>query len=88
MNEGTHLVLYKARYAGTDCRRDRPFARHCIRNCSDEVLDKRATKRAMHLLEKHGPDRTGAVREKLAEVNIRKKLIDDAIAYVKKLSLY
>ena len=64
------------------CPRDRTFRETLYQELLFDVLGKRATKRAMHLLEKQ--DRTEyQLREKLRQNEYPKEAVEQAIAYVK-----
>ena len=79
---GERLVLYKGEIRSYDLSEGQDIPETLYQELLCDVLGKRATKRAMHLLEKQ--DRTEyQLREKLRQNEYPKEAVEQAIAYVK-----
>lgn len=79
---GERLVLYKGEIRSYDLSEGQDISETLYQELLCDVLGKRATKRAMHLLEKQ--DRTEyQLREKLRQNEYSKEAVEQAIAYVK-----
>lgn len=79
---GERLVLYKGEIRSYDLSEGQDIPETLYQELLCDVLGKRATKRAMHLLEKQ--DRTEyQLREKLRQNEYPKETVEQAIAYVK-----
>lgn len=79
---GERLVLYKGEIRSYDLSEGQDISETLYQELLCDVLGKRATKRAMHLLEKQ--DRTEyQLREKLRQNEYPKEAVEQAIAYVK-----
>ena len=79
---GERLVLYKGEIRSYDLSEGQDIPKTLYQELLFDVLGKRATKRAMHLLEKQ--DRTEyQLREKLRQNEYPKEAVEQAIAYVK-----
>lgn len=78
---GLTCLLYRGEVNTLGIKENGDISESCYQQMLDEILTKRATKRAMHLLEKR--DRTEKqLRDKLAEGEYPLACIDAAIAYV------
>ena len=78
---GERLVLYKGEIRSYDLSEGQDIPKTLYQELLFDVLGKRATKRAMHLLEKQ--DRTEyQLREKLRQNEYPKEAVEQAIAYV------
>lgn len=79
---GERLVLYKGEIRSYDLSEGQDIPKTLYQELLFDVLGKRATKRAMHLLEKQ--DRTEyQLREKLRQNEYPKEAVEQVIAYVK-----
>lgn len=79
---GERLVLYKGEIRSYDLSEGQDIPKTLYQELLFDVLGKRATKRAMHLLEKQ--DRTEyQLREKLRQNEYPKEAVEQAITYVK-----
>lgn len=79
---GERLVLYKGEIRSYDLSEGQDIPETLYQELLCDVLGKRATKRAMHLLEKQ--DRTEyQLREKLRQNEYPKEAVEQAITYVK-----
>ena len=79
---GERLVLYKGEIRSYDLSEGQDIPETLYQELLCDVLGKRATKRAMHLLEKQ--DRTEyQLREKLRQKEYPKEAVEQSIAYVK-----
>lgn len=79
---GERLVLYKGEIRSYDLSEGQDISETLYQELLFDVLGKRATKRAMHLLEKQ--DRTEyQLREKLRQNEYPQEAVEQAIAYVK-----
>lgn len=79
---GERLVLYKGEIRSYDLSEGQDISETLYQELLCDVLGKRATKRAMHLLEKQ--DRTEyQLREKLRQNEYPKEAVEQAITYVK-----
>lgn len=79
---GERLVLYKGEIRSYDLSEGQDISETLYQELLFDVLGKRATKRAMHLLEKQ--DRTEyQLREKLRQNEYPKEAVEQAIVYVK-----
>lgn len=79
---GERLVLYKGEIRSYDLSEGQDIPKTLYQELLFDVLGKRATKRAMHLLEKQ--DRTEyQLREKLRQNEYPKEAVEQTIAYVK-----
>lgn len=79
---GERLVLYKGEIRSYDLSEGQDISETLYQELLFDVLGKRATKRAMHLLEKQ--DRTEyQLREKLRQNEYPKEAVEQAITYVK-----
>ena len=78
---GERLVLYKGEIRSYDLSEGQDIPKTLYQELLFDVLGKRATKRAMHLLEKQ--DRTEyQLREKLRQNEYPKEAVEQAIAYI------
>jgi len=83
LNDEFAFVLYKGDIRHMGLEEDSVLSDEAYDKIMNEILDKRAKMRAMHLLEKQ--DRTEAnLRQKLNENLYPEEIIDSAIAYMKK----
>lgn len=82
-DNGSELSLYRSEAKQFKLAKDAEMDEETYRRLIDEVVSKRATKRAMHLLERM--DRSEyQLREKLREGNYPEESIEAAIEYVKR----
>lgn len=82
LDNGMELVLYRGEAKQVGLEADMPLSDETYRILLNEIVGKRAKKRALHLLERM--DRTEhQLREKLTQGGYPSECIDDAIAYVK-----
>lgn len=80
--EGISFVLYKGEVRRYALREEEELSEEVYKEIREEILIKRARKRAMYLLEKM--DRTESqLRDKLRQGFYSEDIIEDAIAYVK-----
>ena len=83
MDTGLTCILYRSEQRQINAYEGSSLTREQYEILVHEILGKRATKRAMHLLEKM--DRTEyKLREKLSEGGYPDEAIEDAIGYVKR----
>ena len=82
-DNGAELSLYRSEAKQFKLAKDAAIDEELYQRLIDEVVSKRATKRAMHLLERM--DRTEhQLREKLRDGGYPEECVDAAIAYVKR----
>ena len=82
LDDGSIFLLYKKEVSACNLREGEELSEELWIRIRTEILDQRAKKRAMHLLEKM--DRTEyQLRQKLKESGYPQESIDTAIAYVK-----
>ena len=82
LDNGESFILYKGEAAKLSLFENELFDEAKYQQIMNDILGKRAIKRAMHLLERQ--DRTEKqLRDKLQQSNYPKQCIEQAIAYVK-----
>lgn len=82
LDNGESFILYKGEAAKLSLFENEIFDEVKYQQIMNDILGKRATKRAMHLLERQ--ERTEKqLRDKLQQNNYPKQCIEQAIAYVK-----
>ena len=82
LEDGTSWILYKGELRAYQLESGREISEELYREIQENVIGKRAKKRAMHLLEQM--DRTEAgLREKLMQNEYPPEAVESAIAYVK-----
>lgn len=82
LEDGTSWILYKGELRAYQLESGREISEELYREIQENVIGKRAKKRAMHLLEQM--DRTEAgLREKLMQNEYPPEAVEGAIAYVK-----
>lgn len=82
LNDEFAFVLYKSEIKEYGIKENKELSEDVIKSITDNVLKKRAKKRAMNLLLK-GDMTEAKLREKLSDGKYSHDVIDDAIAYVK-----
>lgn len=81
-DSGEHLMLYKGEVRSYGLKEGMEISSECYRELLSDVVGKRATKRAMHLLERQ--DRTEfQLREKLRQSDYPEEAIEQALSYVR-----
>lgn len=82
LNDEFAFVLYKSELKTYNIKINQSISDDAIRDIHENVLTKRAKKRAMNLLLK-GDMTEAKLREKLSDGKYSREVIDEAIAYVK-----
>lgn len=81
IDEESAFILYGGELRRLGVREGEPLSEECLREIREEILPKRAIKRAMNLLQKREYTTEG-LREKLRGGEYPESCIDGAVAYV------